>query len=266
MKLTQINVFPVKSFQGLSLASGFIDDFGLQHDRRWMLVDVSGKFVTQRKHPKLSLLNVDLSSAGDVFIILDGERNLLSADVGNEVYVQVWSDNCVGWASADLSLDGKLSDYLGEAVRLVYMPPSTFRQVDTSYFPGIQRVSFADGFPLLLLSEASLSDLNMRLESKQEACVPMSRFRGNLEISGDIPYGEDNWQKLAIGEVEFAVVKPCSRCVMTTVDAATGTKGREPLKTLSEYRKTTGGVMFGQNIIQLNQGVISIGDVVQRIE
>lgn len=262
MKVTALNIYPVKSFRGIAVPCSSIDDFGLERDRRWMLVDGQGKFVSQRRHPRMALLQAFVNDAGEVCIAVEGDVYSLLPDPGLQVEVTVWSDTCLAWQNADPEVDGRLSSFLGVQVRLVFMPDDTFRQVDRHYFPGDQRVGFTDGYPILLLNEASLRDLNSRLPHD----VVMDRFRGNIVVDADLPYVEDNWKKIQIGEVILAVVKPCSRCVMTTVDPAMGVKGSEPLKTLSGYRKTELGVIFGQNIVQLNTGVISVGDSVRVLE
>jgi uncharacterized protein YcbX len=138
------------------------------------------------------------------------------------------------------------------------MPDDVVRPIDPRFATGGDRVSFTDGFPLLLITQASLDGLNARLERP----LPMNRFRPNLVISGATPHAEDGWQRVRIGEIEFAVVKPCARCVTTTIDQNTATAGREPLRTLATYRKVGSNVMFGQNVIHLGQGRISVGDAV----
>lgn len=262
MKVAALNIHPVKSFKGISVQSARVDDFGLERDRRWMLVDEYGKFVSQRRHPRMALLRARVSDVGQVLITIEGEEYSLQACSSRKVEVTVWSDSCLAWQNSDAKLDDRLSAFLGLQVRLVYMPDDTYRQVDRSFFAGDQRVGFTDGYPILLLNEASLRELNSRLLDD----VSMNRFRGNIVVDADLPYAEDEWQKIQIGDVVFAVVKPCSRCVMTTVDPDTGAKGIEPLKTLSKYRKTEVGVVFGQNIVQLNVGIISVGDTVRVLE
>jgi uncharacterized protein YcbX len=148
-------------------------------------------------------------------------------------------------------------------MRLVFMPDASRRQVNQNYAPSPDDVvGFADGYPFLLISEASLKDLNQRLN----APVPMNRFRPNLVISGCLPYEEDTWKWIRIGEVRFKVAKPCARCIVTTVDQSTGEKGVEPFQTLAAYRKQEKGIMFGQNLIHTTQGVLSIGQTVEVLE
>tara|TARA_R110001592_G_scaffold171325_1_gene409604 strand:- start:4684 stop:5514 length:831 start_codon:yes stop_codon:yes gene_type:complete len=261
--------YPVKSLKGISLESAEIDEFGIRYDRRFMLIDDKHKFVTQRTHPLLSQLSVttSLSSSNDLntinihsksFGILSFNMNQFSldADITNVV---VWGDSVEAVVLKNKETQC-LSEFLGLNVRIVYMPASSFRQIDRQYYSEDKRVSFADGYPFLLTSEASLKDLNARLDQ----AVPMSRFRPNIVVSGGMSaYAEDNWKRLVIGDISFEMVKPCSRCVMTTIDS-NGLKSvdKEPLKTLSQYRKNDFGICFGQNLVHLSKGEIRIGDVV----
>ena len=175
--------------------------------------------------------------------------------------VSVWNDSVSALGLGISEKDAVLSKYVGKAVRLVFMPDSSFRQVDREYFSADRRGSFADGFPVLLCNTASQLDLNSRLEEP----VPMSRFRPNIVVSGQEPFEEDRWRRIRIGEIEFAVVKPCSRCVMTTINDA-GEKGKEPLKTLATYRRNEHGVCFGQNLVPLSHGQISVRDTLVVLE
>lgn len=252
--LTDLFTYPVKSMRGNVSSSMLIDDFGPSGDRRYMLVDDSGQFVTQRKHPQMCHLSASIDERG-ICLSGGGVSELVYQNFDQPLSVRVWGDEVEAMSSAHVELDKRLSDYLSLSVRLVYMPDSTFRQVDRDYFEADQRVGFADAFPILLVNRASLADLNSRLESP----VTVNRFRPNVVFDGDVAFQEDDWQRVKIGEVEFAVVKPCSRCVMTTVDEH-GNKGAEPLRTLATYRKNSVGICFGQNLVPLYQGTISLDD------
>jgi len=256
MQLTQLNIYPAKSMQGIGLESSIVTAFGLHNDRRWMLVDDDGLFLTQRKYARMCLVSVTPTEVGAIFTAPEMDPLIVSIDQLIEgKRVKVWRDEVSAlWARAVVSR--WFEKLLGVSAHLVYMPETAFRQVDRDYFPEDQRVSFADGFPFLLISEASLSDLNGRLKSP----VPMNRFRPNIVVSGCEPYAEDSWKQIRIGGIIFDVVKPCSRCVMTTVDAANGSKGQEPLRTLTEYRKNEFGVCFGQNLVHRNVGELHLGD------
>lgn len=262
MQVTGLFCYPVKSFEGMTLASADFDEFGIRWDRRFMLVDVSGHYVTQRKYPILSLFSARIDTAGNGFrlVIETPDRQML--EFALEVFdrpmiVKVWSDEVTAYAcqSADIAA---ISERVGIALDLVYMPESTFRQVSREYFDAVQRVSFADGFPVLLTTEASLQELNQRLDTP----VPMRRFRPNLVLDGVLPYGEDEWRQMQAGAMLFDLVKPCSRCVMTTINEL-GEKGKEPLKTLSTYRKNSMGVCFGQNLVHRTLGRLHLGDRVE---
>ena len=262
--------YPIKSLKGVSLDHAEIDDFGIRNDRRFMLIDDNNQFVTQRTHPQLALLsvtasfsksnelasiNISSSSFGHLNFNVD-EFSGLEASLYNVV---IWSDSVEA-----VILNNKetqcLSEFLGLNVRLAYMSGSSFRQIDRQYYSEDKRVSFADGYPFLLTSEASLKDLNSRLSLP----VSMVNFRPNIVISGGISaYAEDAWKRMIIGDIAFELVKPCSRCVMTTINS-NGLKSdnKEPLKTLSKYRKNDFGICFGQNLVHLSQGEIRKGDVV----
>jgi len=259
IKLSAINKYPVKSLKAISLLSAAIDDFGIVNDRRWMLVDDSGKFLTQRKHPVMGTISVEdygeslrFSYAGA------GALEVLVDDFVLPVSVNVWRDE-VSALKAEGEVNEWFSSILGLKATLVYMPASAFRQVDRVFADYEQRVGFADGFPFLLISEASLVDLNNRLATT----VSMSRFRPNLVISGCEAFAEDQWKKIKIGNIEFDLVKPCSRCIMTTIDESTLKYGKEPLRTLASYRRNEFGVCFGQNIVHQNTGLLNVGDSVE---
>jgi len=263
MKLTEINIYPIKSTRRIALDESEVLPRGLPWDRRWMLVDAEGKFITARKYPSLAVVNTHpdgallrVSVAGRPELVLP-----LQAENRDLTKVTIWRDQCDA-VPAGSEADAWFSDYLGVECHLVRMTDDLVRDVDPDYGRPGDEVSFADGFPLLLISEASLNDLNTRLEQP----VSMRRFRPNLVVDGDLPYAEDNWRRIRIGDVEFEGVKNCSRCIFTTIDPDTGTRhpGSEPLRTLSTYRRRPeGGVYFGQNLIPRSAGVVRVGDEVE---
>ena len=263
MKVTEINIYPIKSTRRIALTETEVLPRGLPWDRRWMLVDDEGKFITARQHPTLAMVETDF--AGSVLRVSANERQPLELPLqpsdSKVVTVTVWKDECDAVLAGE-EADTWFSEYLGISCRLVQMTDDLVRGVSPDFgLPG-DEVSFADGFPLLLLSEVSLNDLNSRLDD----AVSMRRFRPNLVVDGEEPYAEDSWQRLRIGEVEFAGVKNCSRCVFTTVDPGTGIKhpDKEPLRTLASYRRRPeGGVYFGQNLIPRSGGIIRLGDSVE---
>lgn len=266
MKLTEINIYPVKSTRRIALDVSEVLPRGLPWDRRWMLVDAQGRFITARQHPPLAVVNTRLDDTS-LHVSVAGRPELvlpLKDDTTDLTRVTIWRDACDA-VSAGPEADAWFSEYLGMECRLVRMTDDLIRGVDPDYGQPGDQVSFADGFPMLLITGASLNDLNTRLEQP----VSMRRFRPNLVVDGELPYAEDNWHRLRIGEVEFEGVKNCSRCIFTTIDPDTGIKSpeTEPLRTLSQYRKRPeGGVYFGQNLIPRSGGVVRVGDEVEVVE
>jgi uncharacterized protein YcbX len=254
-------LYPIKSLGGISVPEAFVEERGFRYDRRWMLVDKKGDFVTQRQHPQLALLQVSLSktqlevvSKGDPSQRIAFDLNLAS---NQELQVSIWGDQVLARVvSAELSR--WFSDFLQMELDLVVMPESSQRKMDPRYAVQGESVSFADGMPYVMIGQASLDELNGRLADH----VGMDRFRPNLVFSGGEAYAEDQFKQLQIGEVEFQVVKPCARCVMITVDQEKGTKGKEPLATLATYRSQDSKVYFGQNAVALAPGMVRVGDLI----
>ncbi len=259
--LTQINIYPIKSLGGFPVPSANVEPRGLQHDRRWMLVDEDGRFLTQRALPRMALVSVNVEAEG-LTLRAPGSQALrvpLHPSGNATETVRVWRSVCRAVPVGE-EADRWLTGFLGVPCRLVYMPEETRRAVNTDYSAAEGIVSFADGYPLLLLGEASLEDLNSRLERP----VPMNRFRPNLVVSGSSAYAEDGWQKIRIGNTVFHGVKPCDRCSLITVDQATGeAAGPEPLKTLAAYRLKDRKVLFGQLLIPDGAGLVRVGDAVE---
>lgn len=262
MNVQALWVYPVKSLAGIQVQSFELDDFGPAGDRRWMIIDDDRHFVTQRKYPELARIKTSFVD-GRVIVDIPGEGRFPLISTVEDVRVQVWRD----WALARIgSADASeaLSRYCGQAFRFVFMPDDSFRQVDVARVSDRRRVSFADGFPFLITNSSSLDDLNYRLEQP----VEMRRFRPNIVLDGAQAWSEDDWRALDIGGIRFSVVKPCSRCVMTTVDPDAGTKdpGVQPLRTLTGFRKTEEGVIFGMNAIHESAGMVRVGDTVSIID
>jgi uncharacterized protein len=266
MKLSGLNIYPVKSLAGIALESATVEDRGLRFDRRWMLVDAKRQFITQREVPAMATVKIDVDDEG-LTASLKGDRISIPAapNTGDVANVKIWSSSVKGefypkeineWFASRLNTD----------CRLVRMPETTKRKVNPFY--AVRKfedtVSFADGYPFLVIGEGSLADLNSRLKEP----VPMNRFRPNFVVAGSEPFEEDTWKRIRIGSTEFHVVKPCARCVITTIDQAAGEKtGKDPLKTLSEYRTRGTGVLFGQNLIaETAGGTIRVGDAVEVFE
>lgn len=262
MILTEINIYPVKSTRRILLNASEVLPRGLPLDRRWMLVDEQNRFITARKYPLLAALDTRIDD--NVLQISATGRGSLALPLQpahrDVTSVTIWNSQCRAvWAGRQA--DDWFSSLLGVPCRLVQMTDDLVRSVDQEYGRPGDQVSFADGFPLLLISEASLDDLNSRMQRP----VPMQRFRPNVVVAGAPAYAEDHWQRIRIGAVEFEGVKNCSRCIFTTIDPDTGVKSRdrEPLATLSGYRsRPAGGVFFGQNLIPRGLGTIRVGDAV----
>jgi len=223
-----------------------------------MVVDADDLFLSQRTHPRLALARVSPVPEG-WRVEADGLGGAVvpaALEGGPQVRVRVWDDAVEAIAGAP-DVSEWFSDLLQLECRVVFMPDAAVRNVDSRYADG-HPVSFADAFPILLVGRASLDDLNRRLETP----IPMNRFRPNLVVEGAAPYAEDSWSEVATERFSLAVVKPCSRCVVTTVDQANGKKGREPLATLATYRRVGDEVRFGQNAIPLRTGPVARGDAV----
>lgn len=263
-ELTALHIYPLKSAAGLALSHADVEARGLANDRRWMVTDAAGAFLTQRTFPKLALVRVRLTGEG-LRLEAPGQEPLdvpvpVPVD-GVRMRVQVWND-AVEAAVAGAASAAWLSACLGTDARLVYMPEESIRPVDPAYGRPGEHVSFADAYPLLLATQASLDDLNARLEVP----VPMNRFRPNVVVTGTAPFEEDGWRRIRIGAMHFRAVKPCARCVTTTVDQETGAAGKEPLRTLARFRKRNGKVLFGQNLIPEGPGTLRVGDPVEVLE
>ncbi|MFV0137532.1 MOSC domain-containing protein [Streptomyces sp. HMX87] len=271
-RLQSIHVHPVKAFRGQSLREAVVEPWGLAGDRRWMLVDDGGKVVTQRGQPRLALAAAELLPGGGLRLSAPGAQPLtvpVPRPAGT-VSVELFRDKVEVVPAEGEAAHAWCSDYLGTAVRLVHMDdPATRRPVDPEYaLPG-ETVSFADGYPLLVTTTASLDALNSliaRGDHPDEGPLPMNRFRPNVVVSGTGAWAEDDWSRITIGEVAFRVAKPCGRCVVTTTDQATARRGREPLHTLGRHRRSDGKLVFGQNLVPLGPGTVRVGDPVTVIE
>ncbi|MEY3564331.1 MAG: hypothetical protein RJA23_501 [Bacteroidota bacterium] len=254
-------LYPIKSLGGISVPEAFVEERGFRYDRRWMLVDKKGDFVTQRQHPQLALLQVSLSKTQLEVVSKGDPSQRIAFDLGlvsdQELQVSIWGDQVLARVvSAEVSR--WFSDFLQMELDLVVMPESSQRKMDPRYAVQGESVSFADGMPYVIIGQASLDELNGRLADP----VGMDRFRPNLVFSGGEAYAEDQFKQLQIGEVEFQVVKTCARCVMITVDQEKGTKGKEPLATLATYRSQGSKVYFGQNAVALAPGMVRVGDLI----
>ena len=259
--ISALHIFPVKSCAPLVLDSATVEPRGLRHDRRWIVTDANGKFLTGRQHPRLTLLHampdgdaIALSAPGMPPLRLDAPSS------GARVDVVVWSNTVAALPAGDVA-HAWISAFLGMPARFAYMDDACARPVNPDYAKPGDEVSFADAFPLLLISQGALDALNEKLATP----VPMLRFRPNFVVANTAPHAEDGWKRVRVGEVEFDIVKPCSRCVFTTVDFERGEfdPSGEPLKTLTTYRRGERGVTFGQNVIPRGTGTVRVGDMIE---
>lgn len=264
MEVQDIYIYPVKSLEGIRKTEARVLQRGFKSDRRWMLTDQNGNFISQRTEHKLALLTTTLTSNEIIVSPKNNPEKYISIPLAslsdNTITVSIWEDS-VRAKHLNKKLDDWFSTYLGKACKLVFMPETTSRAVDKRYALHNEQVSFADAFPYLLIAQASLDDLNNRLDES----VLMDRFRPGIVISGAKAYEEDTWAEIKIGDVHFKVAKPSARCVLINIDQQTAIKTKEPLYTLSKYRTVNNKVLFGQNLIALNEGVIKINDTLEII-
>ena len=262
LTLTGLFLYPVKSLGGYAVPEADVTERGLRHDRRWLLVDERNRFMTQRQLPELALLAT--APAYNGFLISHRQRpDLLPLFIPFEatpertLFVTIWDDIAWAWRGTP-EADQWLAEALGRPCRLVYMSDMVRRDVEPDLNPEGQLVSFADGYPFLLIGEAALADLNARLAQP----VPMNRFRPNLVFSGGMPYDDDTWEQFQIGGHAFRAVRGCGRCVLTTIDQQTATKNPvgDPLRTLATYRQVDNGTLFGQNVTGPGTGRLRVGD------
>ena len=267
MHLSSLYRFPLKSGSAELLEQERCDKLGVYGDRRWMVVDAaSGKFLTQRMLPGMALLNARWQGDAELLLTAPGMDALAVAvpeEGGVERGVLIWRESLQVPDAGDAAAEW-LTRLLGRPCRLVHLPASRGIQVDQDYARPGERTAFSDGFPFLLIGQRSLDDLSARVGQ----ILDVRRFRPNLVIAGAAPYAEDRWRRIRIGDLAFRVVKPCSRCIIPTIDPLSGERSpvREPLATLMNYRKGDGGVFFGQNLIAEGTGQLQIGMPVEVLE
>ncbi|MFS2072116.1 MOSC domain-containing protein [Pseudomonas sp. CT11-2] len=267
MHLSALYRFPLKSGKGETLNQVSLDKLGLDGDRRWMLVDeASGRFLTQRAVAKMSQLSALWNASGGLTLSAQGYSPIdiaLPASDAELRGVTIWRDT-LRVPDAGIAAAAWVSEFIGKPTRLVHVPLDRARTTQAGYGKDDDQVAFADGFPLLLIGQASLEDLSQRVGRPLE----MLRFRPNLVIEGSEAFAEDGWKRIRIGDVEFRVVKSCSRCILTTIDPQTGERSddREPLATLQQYRAQEDGAMFGQNLVNDGNGRLEVGMPVTILE
>ena len=267
-KVSSLHIYPIKSTAGISLPHAKIEELGLSFDRRFIVSAPSGQFITARTEPTLCLVKTNLIEQGIELSAPNMSTLTLSYDEFTNQYqkVTVWDDEVLGQLCSSIA-NVWFSDYLKRPCQLLFFGQNSLRERKPNTDKA-RKLAFADGYPLLLISQASLDNLNSRLLDKhldgnQQETVSMAQFRPNIVVDNCLPFAEDGWQHIRIGEVEFKVSKPCERCIFTTVNPENGEKHpqQQPLKTLKSFRRSHNGeVLFGQNLIPLNSGKISQGD------
>jgi uncharacterized protein len=263
LNVSKLFIYPIKSLGGISLDSAEVTDRGFRYDRRWMLVDVNNEFLTQREFAHMALFNVQLEDNG---LLVQHKKNgssiLVPFDaVGPKYSVQVWSDVCKA-----IEVSHEINEWFSEMLlmkcKLVYMPDETKRRVDSRYASNKEITSFSDAYPFMVIGQSSLDDLNNKLEEE----LPINRFRPSIVFTGGAPFEEDRLAHFTINQINFYGVKLCARCVVTTINQDEAIKGKEPLHTLSAYRKWNNKIYFGQNLVHSGKGTISVGDSINMIE
>ena len=265
LTISELFIYPIKSLGGISVSSATITARGFEYDRRWMLVDLNNRFITQREFPEMALLQVEITDDG---LKVYNKRNISShitvpflAEITEAVTVEIFEERCEAIFVSKIA-DEWFSSMLSAECRLVYMPDSTNRLVDNKYAGDNEITAFSDGFPLLMIGQSSLDDLNTRFSEP----LPINRFRPNIVFQGGSPYEEDTLEHFAINTINFYCVKPCARCAITTVNQDNANKSKEPFSTLATYRQKNNKVYFGQNLLAKGVGTINTGDQMQVIK
>ncbi|MEZ0540376.1 MOSC domain-containing protein [Fibrella arboris] len=292
LSLKQIIIYPIKSLGGVTVSDARIDAAGLQYDRRYMLVepagdfdapirqaaDRRGTFITQRTVHPMALIDTAINVPENTLTVWHRHfpddvltLPLVPSVDDNPISVSIWDSEDVPAQLVSVDADAWFSRIIGKTCRLVYMPDTTRRTITSRH---VRRdevadpiVSFADGFPVLLITQASLNELNRRVATTVDAPLSMARFRPNLIVDGLCwPHDEDTWATVKLGEATLYGVKPCVRCVLTTIDPATGNRGKEPLRTLATYRSRDNKILFGENFLpaltSVNQ-LLQVGDTIE---
>lgn len=258
--VSEITIYPIKSLGGISLQEALVEERGLQYDRRWVLADENNVFITQRQNEQMALIDVAMTEDGlRVNHRLKTKAPLKIPFVPQTIEEQeitIWDDVVRGIRVSD-EADAWFSAVLGKKCSLFYQPDDSIRLTDPKYsITKEEHTSFSDGYPILVIGQESLDELNAKLEEP----VSMKRFRPNLVFTGGEAHVEDTWKYFNVGKTKMVGVKPCARCVLTTINPETAEKGKEPLKTLTQYRNMNNKILFGQNLLVVETGKISVGD------
>jgi uncharacterized protein len=275
LTVSSLHYYPIKSCAGIEIQSAEVQERGIKDDRAWLVIDAKNRFITQREIPKMALIRATVDGNGSGRLLKLEAEGMAPLTVSEatlpdqakgwaEKNVVVWNDSCSAVDQGDAAAEW-LRKYLGkDTLRLVRMNQDGIRPVNSDREDATPaNFAFQDGYPFLVLTTASLDELNRRLEETASIVepLPMDRFRPNIVIQGAEPFAEDNWKEIRIGDVIFELDSGCPRCIITTVDQKTADRGVEPLKTLAKFRKTKDNkVMFGQNAIHRNPGVIKVAD------
>jgi uncharacterized protein YcbX/ferredoxin len=264
-KVSSIHIYPVKSTAGFKVTKAKVEELGLNFDRRFVVSDPSGQFITARTEPRLCLIEARILDQGIELSAPDMPTLTLLYKEFTAQYqkVTIWGDDVAGQLCAD-DANEWFSEYLNRPCNLLFFGQNSFRERKANT-PNARKIAFADGYPVLLISQASLDNLNKHLLGNQQESVSMTQFRPNIVVDDCLPFAEDTWLHIRIGEVDFKVSKPCERCIFTTVNPQNGEKHpkQQPLQMLKSFRQTHDGeVLFGQNLIALNSGEIHQGDKV----
>ena len=257
--LSNLTYYPIKACRGFDVQASNVERMGLEHDRRMMVVTPEGEFLTQREHPKLALITPTLKNNSVTLSAPNFDSIQFGIQSSGASYpVNIWKSTGVQAVDQGDESAQWLSDWLGTSGRLVHIVDGFLRKVSAEYAVNADdHTGFADGYPILIISESSLQDLNSKLDASR--VLPMNRFRPNIVVKDCEPFAEDTWKRIKIGGVEMALVKPCARCEVTTTDQVTLERKKEPLKTLGGYRKHKLGAIFGMNVIPLNEGKLEVG-------
>lgn len=261
LQLSEIWIYPIKSLGGIRVEQAKVLQKGLEYDRRWMLVDENGMFMTQRTSPALALFKLNIE--GNELRIFHSTMStvhctpLLPISAESESDVIIWNDTVRG-VEVNKETSAWFSDSLGLKCKLIYFPEKNQRPVDPDFSIQNEQVSLADAYPFLIIGQSTLDHLNTKLEVK----LPMNRFRPNFVFTGGVPHVEDSWRNFTIGKNRFVGIKPCARCVLPNVNQETAEKGVEPLRTLTTYRKKENKVLFGQNLLAVDHLEVRQGDMI----
>ncbi|GAB3714057.1 MOSC domain-containing protein [Spirosoma flavus] len=265
MTISELHIYPIKSLGGLSVTNVVVEAKGFRHDRRFMIVSPEGECMTQRTNHVMALIDVAIEDEmlrvwhrhhPDNVLTLPLEPPVDTLTDNPEMLpVTIWDSKDVPALTVSAEADEWFSAMLGKPCRLVFMPDTTYRAVDPKYALADDAVSFADGYPYLLISQSSLDYLNQKLSEP----MAMKRFRPNIVVNDSLPYEEDAWQHFRVGGMDFYGVKPCARCLLTTIDPETAKSGKEPLQTLKTYRQWNAKILFGQNVLAQSTGESTLG-------